>query len=447
MSDLEEILLHYGVEGKVEGEGIGPLIKQIRFKPKPGTKIKNITSSLEDIAREMGVKTLRISNVCEGGCIGFEIPNDVFETVPLENVLQSPEAQNAKGALPINLGVTIDGTPMFADLAKMPHLLVAGATGSGKSVGLNSFIISLIKRKKPNELKFVMIDPKRIEFSVYNDQKYMLMPVVTDNSDASEALQFLVDEMNKRYELFEETLTKNIEEYNQREGNMTYIVAVVDEFSDLVLSDKTVEKKIQILAQKARAAGIHLILATQRPSVDVVTGSIKANFPSRMAFKTASGVDSKTILDTTGAEDLVGRGDALFLAGNGQLSRVHGAYISTEGIDEILKPFRCKIKPVLQKKNSEDQQVTINSASSNKVLIKKQEFFLVRWIKGIWGWLSKSEKKKFLKMIWLLLIGAFVGSKTQNKSGQIFDTLADSLTKTKRKTYTTTKRRTTRRRY
>lgn len=445
MHQLEEILTHYGVEGKVEGEGVGPLIKQIRFKPKPGTKIKNITSSLEDIAREMGVKNLRISNVCEGGCIGFEIANDVFQTVPLQDVLESEQAQTAKGALPISLGVKIDGTPVFADLAKMPHLLVAGATGSGKSVGLNAFIISLIKRKKPNELKFVMIDPKRIEFSVYNDQKYMYMPVITDNADASEALQLLVDEMNKRYELFEKSLTKNIEEYNEKEGNMQYIVAVVDEFSDLVLSDKTVEKKIQILAQKARAAGIHLILATQRPSVDVVTGSIKANFPSRLAFKTASGVDSKTILDTTGAEDLVGRGDALFLAGNGELSRIHGAYISTEGIDEILKPYRCKIAPVLKKKD-QSQQIVVETTSGKKIE-KKKEFFLIRWVKGVWGWLSKSEKKKFLKMIWLLLIGAFVGSKAKDKSGSLFDSIADSLTKTKRRTYTTTKRKTTRRRY
>ncbi len=445
MHQLEQILTHYGVEGKVEGEGVGPLIKQIRFKPKPGTKIKNITSSVEDIARELGVKTLRISNVCEGGCIGFEIANDVFKTVPLEEVLESDEAKNAKGALPISLGVKIDGTPVFADLAKMPHLLVAGATGSGKSVGLNAFVISLIKRKKPNELKFVMIDPKRIEFSVYNDQKYMYMPVITDNADASEALQLLVVEMNKRYELFEKSMTKNIEEYNEKEGNMQYIVAVVDEFSDLVLSDKTVEKKIQILAQKARAAGIHLILSTQRPSVDVVTGSIKANFPSRMAFKTASGIDSKTILDTTGAEDLVGRGDALFLAGNGELSRIHGAYISTEGIDEILKPYRCKIAPVLKKKHESDQIVV--EKEKGKKVEKKKEFFLIRWIKGVWGWLSKTEKKKFLKMIWLLLIGAFVGSKTKDKSGQIFDSIADSLTKPKRRTYTTTRKKTTRRRY
>lgn len=441
MSDLEEILLHYSVEGKVEGEIVGPLIKQIKFKPKAGTKIKNITSSLEDIAREMGVKNLRVSNVCDDGCIGFEIANDVFQTTPLENVLSSKEAETAKGALPISLGVKIDGTPVFADLAKMPHLLVAGATGSGKSVGLNAFILSLIKKHKPSELKFVMIDPKRIEFSVYNNQKYMLMPVITDNEDASEALGYLADEMNKRYKLLEESLTKNIAEYNEKVGGMPYVVAIIDEFSDLVLSDKTVEKKIQILAQKARAAGIHLVLATQRPSVDVVTGSIKANFPSRMAFKTASGVDSKTILDTTGAEDLVGRGDALFLAASGELIRVHGAYISTEEIDEILKPYRAEIKPVLKKTSPAPQQDTPTKENKTQ---KKKEFFLISWIKGVWNWLSKTEKKKFLKMIWLMLIGAFTASKVNNKSGDIFDSMADTLTKTKRKS---SYRRTTKRRW
>ena len=236
---------------------------------------------------------------------------------------------------------------------------------------------------------------------------------------------------------------KNIEEYNAKEGGMPYIVAIVDEFSDLVLSDKTVEKKIQILAQKARAAGIHLILATQRPSVDVVTGSIKANFPSRMAFKTASGVDSKTILDTTGAEDLVGRGDALFLAGNGELTRVHGAYVSTEGIDDILKPFRCKVAPVLKEKPQEENtaQKALENAKG-----KRKEFFLISWIKGIWGWLSKSEKKKFLKMIWLLLIGSFASSKTNGKSDTLFDTIADSMTKTKRRTYTTKRNTSSKRR-
>ncbi|MBR6327449.1 MAG: DUF87 domain-containing protein, partial [Alphaproteobacteria bacterium] len=428
------------VEGYVEGEVSGPLIKQIKFKPKAGTKIKMITAAIDDIAREMGVKNLRISQVCEGGCIGFEIANDTFQTTPLIKLLDTPEAQNAKGALPINLGVKIDGTPIFADLAKMPHLLVAGATGSGKSVGLNAFIISLIKRKKSSELKFVLIDPKRIEFSVYNNQKYMLMPVITDNADAADALQYLVDEMNKRYQLLEESLTKNIGEYNEKEGGMPYIVAIVDEFSDLVLSDKSVEKKIQILAQKARAAGIHLILSTQRPSVDVVTGSIKANFPSRLAFKTASGVDSKTILDTTGAEDLVGRGDALFLASTGELTRVHGAYVSTEEIDEVLKPYRAEVKAILPKRAEQEAASAPVERTKSK---EKRGFFLFVWAKNLWNWLSKTEKKRFLKMIWTLLVGAFIGAKAKGKSADVFDSVADRLIKTKR---SSTRRRTTSRR-
>lgn len=427
MHELERILSHYGVEGKVVGTTEGPLIKQIKFEPKVGTKMKNITSSLEDIAREMGVKSLRVSNVCENNCIGFEIPNDTFKTVPLLEILESEAFQSAPGELPINLGVRIDGTPMFADLAKMPHLLVAGATGSGKSVGLNSFIISLIKHKKSSELKFVMIDPKRIEFSVYNDQRYMFMPVITDNAEASAALDLLILEMNKRYELFEKSLTKNIKEYNQKEGGMAYIVTIVDEFSDLVLSDKSVEKKIQILAQKARAAGIHLILATQRPSVDVVTGSIKANFPSRLAFKTASFVDSKTILDTTGAEDLVGRGDALFLAGTGELSRIHGAYISTEEIDEVLKPYRAKVQKIrLSPSSSEKDEEQTDEPKENKKT--KKRFFLVAWFVLLWNWLGKVWQRRIIKAILAAMLG-------QDRS-IISDTLASELTgkKTRRKT-------------
>ena len=393
MVDLAQILSHYGIYGNVVGTNQGPLITQIKFKPEIGTKIKTIENSLTDIAREAGFKNLRLSSFCEDNCIGFEVANENLQTVPLKDVLNSEEFKVAKGALPINLGVQIDGTPMFADLAKMPHLLVAGATGSGKSVGLNAFIISLIKAKRPHELKFVMIDPKRIEFSVYNNQEYMYMPVITDNKKASLALQYLTEEMNKRYALFEQTKTKNIEEYNQKNEQIPYIVTIVDEFSDLVLSDKEVEKYIQILAQKARAAGIHLIIATQRPSVDVVTGSIKANFPSRLAFKTASGVDSKTILDVMGAEDLIGRGDGLYLAGNGELTRIHGAYITTEEIESILKPYHTKVKELI-----EDNLIKENDKKEEKPK-KKKQFFLIAWLVALWKYLGKREQKKLLKML------------------------------------------------
>ncbi len=397
MTDISQVLTHYGINGEVIGTQQGPLITQIKFKPKAGTKFKNITSSIEDIARETGLKGLRVSNVCEDNCIGFEVPNDKLQTVWLKDILSSDEFKTAKGNLPINLGVQINGAPLFADLAKMPHLLIAGATGSGKSVGLNAFIISLIKAKRPHELKFVMIDPKRIEFSIYNNQEYLYMPVITENEKASLALEYLCQEMNNRYTLFEKSKTKNIEEYNQKAGFLPYIVTIVDEFSDLVLSDKAVEKHIQILAQKARAAGIHLIIATQRPSVDVVTGSIKANFPSRIAFKTASGVDSKTILDTSGAEDLIGRGDCLYLSGSGELTRIHGAYITNEEIEAILKPYSKETKEILKDENYKKE---------NKTPLKKtnkKPFFLITWLVALWKYLGKREQKKLIKTIFELI--------------------------------------------
>lgn len=428
MSDLKEVLSHYGVQGKVEGTSTGPLISQIRFKPEPGTKIKNITASIEDIAREMGFKNLRVSRVCENGCIGFEIPNDELKTTPLTDVLKTPEFQNAKGALPISLGVNIKGEPVFENLAKMPHLLVAGATGSGKSVGLNAFIISLMKKLKPADLKFVMIDPKRIEFSIYNNQKYMLMPVVTENSKATAVLKYLVYQMNERYKLFEESLTKNIDEYNENVGHLPYIVVIVDEFSDLVLMEEDVEKQIQILAQKARAAGIHLVIATQRPSVDVVTGSIKANFPSRLAFKTASGVDSKTIIDTTGAEDLIGRGDALFLSATGELLRVHGAYIETSEIDAFLNPYRGKIQePDLSEFEDKQDEKKSDENKGKNVIVKK--FFLIAWLEGVWNWLSKSEKKRVIKAIFAFLVASFFAKSNNEKSekSKVKDKIVDKV--------------------
>ena len=398
MAELAEVLSHYNVYGEIVDTKKGPLITQMKFKPQSGTKLKNITSSIEDIAREAGFKSLRVSNVCEDNCIGFEIPNEELQTIWLENVLSSDEFKTAKGALPINLGVKIDGTPVFADLAKMPHLLVAGATGSGKSVGLNAFIISLIKAKRPHELKFLLIDPKRIEFAVYNNQEYLYMPVITDNQKAALALRHLCEEMNRRYSLFENSKTKNIEEYNNTKEYLPYIVAIVDEFADLVLSDKEVEKYIQILAQKARAAGIHLIVATQRPSVDVVTGSIKANFPSRVAFKTASGVDSKTVIDTVGAEDLIGRGDCLYLAGNGELNRLHGAYITTEEIEAILKPYHKKVEDILEYNEAPKKNRYKEKTKSDK------PFFLINWIVAIWKFLGKRMQRKLFKMLFEMII-------------------------------------------
>lgn len=391
MTELEEVLSHYGISGTEKGINKGPLITQIVFTPESGTKIKNIVAHIDDIAREMKLKSLRVEPIEDSADLGFEVPNDKFDTVDFKAILASEEFANAKGALPICLGADITGKPLFADLAKMPHLLVAGTTGSGKSVGLNTFVLSLIARKKPNELKLVMIDPKRIEFATYNNQKYMLYPVITENSMAVAALKNLVDEMEKRYEMLQDNMVKNIGEYNQKADEvMPYIVCVIDEFADLMSSDKEVGGYVQRLAQKARAAGIHLIMATQRPSVDVVTGVLKANFPSRIAYKTASGTDSRTILDTVGAENLIGRGDALFLAGDGALKRVHGAYIPDEDIDEMLKPYRCKI-PEMKVENPE---VVVNSKGQ---VVKQEE--KRNCVIEFWRSLNKTEKKRFVNWI------------------------------------------------
>lgn len=409
MNDFIEVLNLFGIDGEVTKITQGPMIKQIAFLPKPGTKIKTVAASLSDIARELGVNSLRIEPIPDSKEIGFEIPADIKQTVDFVPLLSSAEFENAEGALPLLLGVDIIGRPVFSDLAKMPHLLVAGTTGSGKSVGLNTFILSLIKRRTPKDLQFVLIDPKRIEFSLYNSQKYMLFPVVTDNVQAADALNYLVSEMENRYALFEDSLSKNIADYNARAGHLPYIVCVIDEFSDLILSNKKVEKSILLLAQKARAAGIHIILATQRPSVDIVTGALKANFPTRLSYKVASQVDSRTILDTPGAEDLIGRGDALFLSGDGTLKRIHGAYVSDSATDKLLSSFRSSVKPfpvkkeepVLEKK-AEAKEKTTGS--------KKKETSLVRSGLKTWSNLNQREKKT-------IITGATVGA------GWLFKTL------------------------
>lgn len=386
MQNLTEILAHYGVKGEVTGTNVGPMVKQIEFLPEPGTKIKTITASLEDIAREMGETSLRVEPIYGTSKLGFEIPADEMQTVSFPNIIESEEFKNVKGKLPICLGVDIAGKPVYADLAKMPHLLIAGTTGSGKSVGLNTFMLSLIANKKPNDLKFVLIDPKRIEFSIYNNQRYLLAPVVTDNALASATLRYLVDEMEKRYAMFEKELVRNIDEYHERCGALPYIVCVIDEFADLMAADKRVEDSVQRLAQKARAAGIHLMLATQRPSVDVVTGVLKANFPTRLSYKVASQADSRTILDMAGAEDLLGRGDALFLPQNGELKRIHGAYVTDAEIAKILEPYKCEIKPLPLKTEEE------NDKEKKTVKEKKKEGFFRRCLNW-WSSLRVRERK------------------------------------------------------
>ena len=305
-ADIERVLGHYGINGRVVGERRGPLLQLTEFEPAAGTKIKKLASALDDIARELKVSSVNVEPVPGSNSVWLEIPAETPETVDFASLADSRACKEFKAALPLCLGVDVRGEPVTADLAKMPHLLVAGTTGSGKSVGLNTFILSLIKAKKPEEVRFVLIDPKRVEFGIYDNQQYMLAPVVTDNRQAVEMLARLADEMERRYLRLRESMTRNIAEYHSRVGLMPYIVCIIDEFADLAATGPEAEKYVRLLAQKARACGIHLIVATQRPSVDVVAGVLKADFPCRLAYKTASAADSRTILDTGGAEKLLG---------------------------------------------------------------------------------------------------------------------------------------------
>ena len=405
MQNLEEVLGHYGIKGKVAGVCDGPVIRQIAFEPEAGTKLKNILAAEDDIARELGVSALRVEPIDGSRCLGFEIPEEEMRVVDFAAILKSDAFAAAKGELPICLGVDVRGDPFFADLAKMPHLLVAGTTGSGKSVGLNTFVLSLIVHKTPQELKLVMIDPKRIEFGVYNHQKYMLYPVVTDNAEASAVLQELIKEMERRYVLLEENMTKNIGEYHRQGGRLPYIVCVIDEFADLTMADKNAGAAIQRLAQKARAAGIHIILATQRPSVDVVTGVVKANFPTRLSYKVASSFDSRTVLDMPGAEKLLGRGDALFLMSDGTLKRIHGAYADDEEIAAMrgeVKPFSPTFIPKLSGQPETREQTNTG-----------QPGFWHRAL-NFWSGLRQREKKTIVSGIFYLF-GVIFGSVRKKK--------------------------------
>lgn len=413
MNNFEEILLQYGIKGEVAEVVDGPLLKQIKFLPAAGTKMKNIVSALPDIARQIGAQSLRAEPAEEGGYIFFQLPQKEPKTIDFAQIMNDETLWEKKGKLPICLGVDTFGKPYFADLAKMPHLLVAGTTGSGKSVGLNTFILSLMKAKKPSELKFVLIDPKRVEFSLYNNQRYMLMPVVGEMSQASAVLAYLVEQMEKRYALLEENMCKNIGDYNENCGNLPYIVCIIDEFSDLIASDKKVEGYIQRLAQKARAAGIHIILATQRPSVDVVTGVLKANFPTRLAYKVASSADSRTILDTVGAEDLIGRGDALYLASDGQLKRIHGAYIDDKKIAEFLEPLRTTIKPIALPQNQNDND---EEKSDKKTEKSKKSWW--RKVLDFWESLRQKDKKIIINMVFALFEFLF-GTKEKEKKKKL----------------------------
>ncbi|WP_319549931.1 DNA translocase FtsK 4TM domain-containing protein [Desulfogranum marinum] len=337
---LADKLLDFGVEGVVVGISPGPVVTTYEYAPAPGVKINKIVALADDLAMVLKVDRVRIVGSIPGkAAIGIEIPNPSRKMVFLRDILLSKEYRASKSMLTLALGYDVVGRSVVADLSKMPHLLIAGATGAGKSVAINAFIASILYKATPEEVRLLMIDPKRIELSVYDDIPHLLHPVVVEAKMASRALIWAVREMERRYRLLEEKRVKSFYTYNQvAEEKLPYIVIIVDELADLMMvASKDVETSIARLAQMARAAGMHIVLATQRPSVDVLTGLIKANFPTRISFKVSSKVDSRTVLDGSGAEHLLGMGDMLFLPpGAAKLQRIHGAFISEQETERII---------------------------------------------------------------------------------------------------------------
>lgn len=373
---IEQQLRNFNVKATVKDVLVGPVVTRYELELQPGVKASKVTNIDTDLARALMFRSIRVAEVIPGKpYIGIETPNAHRQIVPLRDVLDSNEFRDSQALLPMALGKDISGKPVVVDLAKMPHLLVAGSTGSGKSVGVNTMILSLLFRVQPEEVKFIMIDPKVVELSVYNDIPHLLTPVVTDMKKAANALRWCVDEMERRYQLLSALRVRNIEGFNEKIDEyekmgmpipnpiwkpgdtmdqmppalqkLSYIVVIVDEFADLMMvAGKQIEEFIARLAQKARAIGIHLILATQRPSVDVITGLIKANVPSRIAFTVASKIDSRTILDQGGAEALLGRGDMLYSGqGSSDLIRVHGAFMNDDEVVRIADDWRARGKP------------------------------------------------------------------------------------------------------
>ncbi len=351
---LMEKLAEFGIEAEVMNVNIGPIITQYELRPAPGVKVSKFASLADDLALAIKAKSIRVQAPIPGrGLIGIEIPNFTRDTIYLRDILLSEEMEQQESKLAFGLGKDISGRPVVSDLFRMPHLLIAGATGSGKSVLINTIIMSFLLRTKPDELRMVLIDPKRVELAGYNELPHLIGPVVTDSETALETMYWGVREMERRYELLQEVRVRDIIAYNEKaleteEFNpLPYIIIIVDEFADLIMtSGKDIELPITRLAQMARAVGIHLILATQRPSIKVITGIIKANFPARIAFQVSSKVDSRVILDMIGAERLLGLGDMLFIPpGKAMPERIHGAFVSDHEIERVCAYLRLQPKP------------------------------------------------------------------------------------------------------
>ncbi|MGE0044786.1 MAG: DNA translocase FtsK 4TM domain-containing protein [Hyphomonadaceae bacterium] len=377
---LEEVLADFGVQGEIVSARPGPVVTLFELEPAPGVKSARVIGLADDIARSMSATAARVAVIPGRNAIGIELPNPKRETVFMRTLLASPSFAGVQGGLPLALGETIEGDPFAADLSKMPHLLIAGTTGSGKSVGINAMILSLIYRHPPEECRFIMIDPKMLELSVYEGIPHLLSPVVTDPKKAVVALKWTVREMEERYRRMSKLGVRNIMGYNERVAEarrtgerlertthvgfdpetgapihetqelpletMPYVVVVIDEMADLmIVAGKEIEAAVQRLAQMARAAGIHLIMATQRPSVDVITGTIKANFPTRISYQVTSKIDSRTILGEQGAEQLLGQGDLLYMAGGGRIRRLHGPFVTDAEVERVVAMLKAQGTP------------------------------------------------------------------------------------------------------
>jgi len=344
---LEKILLDFGVNGKIKKVSHGPVVTLNEFEPAAGIKVSKIINLSDDIARNTSSESARISTIPGSNTIGIELPNLSRENVYLSEILNHQDFKKREIKLPIALGKNISGIPIIGDLASMPHLLIAGTTGSGKSVCINTIILSLLYRHTPDKCKFILIDPKMLELSTYEGVPHLLCPVITEAKKAASVLGWVVKEMESRYRLMTKEGVRNIDGYNAKHKlPMPYIVVVVDEMSDLMLvAGKEIENYIQKLSQMARAAGIHIIMATQRPSVDVITGTIKANFPTRISFQVTSKIDSRTILGEQGAEQLLGKGDMLYMSSANRIIRIHAPYVSENEIEKINNFLRSQAEP------------------------------------------------------------------------------------------------------
>ena len=344
---LEKILLDFGVNGNIKKVSHGPVVTLNEFEPAAGVKVSKIINLSDDIARNTSSESARIATIPGSNTVGIELPNNIRENVYLKEILSQSDFKKKDIKLPIALGKSISGKPIVGDLSSMPHLLIAGTTGSGKSVCINTIILSLLYRHTPDKCKFILIDPKMLELSTYEGIPHLICPVITEAKKAASVLGWVVKEMESRYRLMTKEGVRNIDGYNAKHRlPMPYIVVVVDEMSDLMLvAGKEIENYIQKLSQMARAAGIHIIMATQRPSVDVITGTIKANFPTRISFQVTSKIDSRTILGEQGAEQLLGKGDMLYMSSANKIIRIHAPFVSDIEIEKVNNSLRSQAEP------------------------------------------------------------------------------------------------------